>query len=60
MYFAQCRFGLSMNNENDCGSPDASIGFGCYRGFDGVSVGAGSFAYAPSAAYPRRGWIYIR
>ena len=48
-YFAQCRFGLIMNNENDCDSPDASIGFGCYRGFDGASVGAGSFVYAPSA-----------
>jgi hypothetical protein len=57
---SQCRFGLIMNNENDCGTPDAAIGFGCYRTFDGTSVAAGSFTWEPSAVYSKRGWIFIR
>jgi alpha-tubulin suppressor-like RCC1 family protein len=59
-YISQCRFGLIMNNENDCGTPDAAIGFGCYRPYDGAAIGAGSFAFAPWSTHPQRGWIYIR
>ena len=56
---ARCRFGLLMNNENECGSPDSAIGFGCDRSYSGYALGAGSFTLT-AGAYPRRGWIFVR
>jgi alpha-tubulin suppressor-like RCC1 family protein len=59
-FISQCRFGLIMNNENDCGTPDAAIGIGCHRNYDGASIGAGSLSFDSWTVYSQRGWIYIR
>jgi len=59
-FISQCRFGLIMNNENDCGTPDSAIGLGCYRTYDGAAIGAGSCSFDGWAVFPRRGWIFIR
>ena len=58
----RCRYGISMNNEGNCSSNDAAIGFGCYTPFNVPLrvISSGGFRWAPDVRYNRRGWIYVR
>jgi len=59
----RCRWGITMNNENNCGSNDASIGFGCYSNDNCCSArrfGAGGSRWGPDRRYPTAGFILIR
>ncbi|MBR58041.1 MAG: hypothetical protein CMH54_08455 [Myxococcales bacterium] len=57
-----CRYGISMNNEGDCTSNDASIGFGCHTNsfFPNRTTQCGGSRWTPDEAYPQRGWIFVR
>jgi hypothetical protein len=60
------RFGISLNNENDCNSNDAAIGFGTYTNnqttpAQGVrNVAAGGHRWSPDARYPYQGFIFVK
>eukprot|EP00729_Bicosta_minor_P002489 gene2489-5730_t len=59
----RCRYGISMNNENDCSSNDASIGFGCYSNnncCDQRRIGAGGSRWSPDKRYPTAGYIWVK
>lgn len=58
----RCRFGIIMNNENDCASADSAVGFGCRRDSipHNVSAGAISWNGEPGAKHPTKGWIFIK
>ncbi|MEE2751833.1 MAG: fibrinogen-like YCDxxxxGGGW domain-containing protein, partial [Myxococcota bacterium] len=58
-----CRYGINMNNENDCSSNDAAVGFGCHTQNYGVSyriISCGGFRWNHDARYGRKGWIFVR
>ena len=57
-----CRYGISMNNENECNSNDSSIGFGCHSNnfYTNRFTSAGGHRWSPDQAYPHRGWIFVR
>ena len=61
--FYGCRFGISMNNENDCLSNDASIGIGCgtnnFATTDRYSSSGGN-QWSPNLNYQYQGWIFIK
>ena len=60
--YCNCRFGISMNNENDCASNDAAVGIGCHTNSFYVNrfSAAGGHRWNPSERYSRRGWIYVK
>jgi len=57
------RFGITMNNENDCNSNDSAIGFGCYTNNQSSSgdrnCAAGGFRWSSTVRYPKNGWIFV-
>ena len=58
----RCRWGISMNNENNCGSNDASIGFGCFSNSNCCSqrrFGAGGSRWSGDRRFATAGWILI-
>ena len=57
-----CRYGITMNNENECLSNDSSIGFGCHSNnyHSNRYTSAGGSRWNPDQAYPHRGWIFVR
>jgi hypothetical protein len=60
---AKCRYGFGMNNENDCNSNDAYIGFGCFTDGGGNPVhrhGVGAFRWNPSKRYDLAGFILVK
>lgn len=59
---AQCRYGIIMNNENNCSSSDSAVGFGCQTNnyAPGRSTSAGAHRWEPTVAYPEKGWIFVR
>lgn len=58
----RCRFGIIMNNENDCASADSGVGFGCRRDAipHNVSAGAISWNGEPGMRHPTKVWIFIK
>eukprot|EP00050_Salpingoeca_kvevrii_P011236 m.13794 g.13794 ORF g.13794 m.13794 type:complete len:136 (-) comp3325_c0_seq1:2359-2766(-) len=57
-----CRYGISMNNENECNSNDAAIGLGCYTNnkSSGRQIGAGGFRWSPTERFPVKAYILVR
>ena len=57
-----CRYGITMNNENECNSNDSAIGFGCHTNsyYPNRTTSAGGHRWSPDQAYPTRGWIFVR
>ena len=63
----RARFGILTNNEADCTSPDAVIGFGlagiaCKGGGDGTNNTAGNLAYCGSSPNNNQNyaaWAYV-
>lgn len=63
---ASLRFGITMNNENDCASNDSSVGFGTFT--NGQTVGtpnaraipAGGHRWSPDIQYPAVGYIFVQ
>jgi hypothetical protein len=53
-YSNSARIGLSINNENDCNSNDASIGFGVNPG------GCGWTTFSPNNSGLLVGWIWVK
>ena len=58
------RFGITMNNENECNSNDSAIGFGCYTNNQSSSgdrnCAAGGFRWSSTVRYPRSGFIFVK
>ena len=58
------RFGITMNNENECNSNDSAIGFGCYTNNQSNSgdrnCAAGGFRWNGTTRYPFNGWIFVK
>jgi hypothetical protein len=58
------RFGITMNNENECNSNDSSIGFGIYTNNQNTSgdrnAAAGGFRWNGTVRYPRSGFIFVK
>jgi hypothetical protein len=57
------RFGITMNNENDCTSNDSAIGFGTYSNNDtnGVrNVPAGGHRWSSDQKFPLQGYIFVK
>jgi len=57
------RFGITMNNENDCNSNDSSIGFGTYTNGNTTgprAIPAGGHRWNPDAQYPATGFIFAQ
>lgn len=58
------RFGITMNNENECNSNDSAIGFGCYTNNQSTSgdrnCAAGGFRWSGTVRYPKNGWIFVK
>lgn len=58
------RFGITMNNENECNSNDSSIGFGIYTNNQNASgdrnAAAGGFRWNGTVRYPRSGFIFVK
>jgi hypothetical protein len=57
------RFGITMNNENDCSSNDSSVGFGTYT--NGQTTGpravpAGGHRWSPDQQFPGIGYIFAQ
>ncbi|MGC6511038.1 MAG: fibrinogen-like YCDxxxxGGGW domain-containing protein [Myxococcota bacterium] len=59
---ANCRYGITMNNEGDCTSNDAGVGFGCHtqNHYPNRFSSAGGHRWSPDQAYSHRGWIFVR
>ena len=63
---AAMRWGITMNNEADCSSNDAAVGFGTYTNSyptpaQGVrNVAAGGHRWNPDARYSAQGFIFIK
>lgn len=61
---AAMRWGITMNNENDCASNDSAIGFGTYTNGNsstGVrNVQAGGHRWNPDERYPAQGYIFVK
>eukprot|EP00730_Choanoeca_flexa_P017337 TRINITY_DN8334_c0_g1_i2.p2 TRINITY_DN8334_c0_g1~~TRINITY_DN8334_c0_g1_i2.p2 ORF type:complete len:217 (+),score=18.80 TRINITY_DN8334_c0_g1_i2:1026-1676(+) len=59
----RCRYGMSMNNEDDCFSSDTILGLGCYLDADvRYQCAACSMTWygPPQTIYARRAWIWVR
>jgi hypothetical protein len=57
------RFGITMNNENDCNSNDSSIGFGTFTNNQPTgprAIPAGGHRWNPDAQYPAVGYIFVQ
>ena len=57
------RFGITMNNEGDCNSNDAAIGFGTYTNNDtgGIrNIQSGGHRWSGDARYPIQGYIFVK
>lgn len=58
------RFGITMNNENNCNSNDSAIGFGCYTNNQNTSgdrnCAAGGFRWNGTTRYARSGFIFVK
>ena len=58
------RFGITMNNENECNSNDSAIGFGCYTNNQNTSgdrnCAAGGFRWNGTTRYARSGFIFVK
>lgn len=57
------RFGITMNNENDCSSNDSSVGFGTYTNGNTTgprAIPAGGHRWSPDAQYPAVGYIFAQ
>jgi len=58
------RFGLTMNNEDECNSNDSAVGFGCYTNGQNASgdrnCAAGGFRWSSTVRYAKNGWIFVR
>jgi hypothetical protein len=58
--YAGARIGLVMNNENDCGTDDAAVGFGTYGNSNsGDGTGCGGTSWNPGNQYRGHGWLWI-
>lgn len=55
-----CRFGILMNNENNCGTPDAFVGLGCYNPMHGANLGAGYLKWPPASMQSLRAFVWVR
>ncbi|MBM74373.1 MAG: hypothetical protein CMK59_03135, partial [Proteobacteria bacterium] len=57
-----CRYGITMNNENECNSNDSAIGFGCHTNnyYPNRNTAAGGHRWNPDQAYSTRGWVFVR
>jgi hypothetical protein len=53
----KCRYGITMNNENECNSNDSAVGFGCDVG--DMSAGYDTWGNC-CESFRTRGWIYVR
>ena len=52
------RFGITFNNENDCGTNDSGVGFGQYR--NGLSeLACGGIKWNTDVRYPCHGWFWV-
>jgi len=52
------RFGITFNNENDCGTNDSGVGFGQFR--NGLSdLSCGAIKWNTDARYPCHGWFWV-
>jgi hypothetical protein len=58
--YAGARVGIVFNNEGDCGSDDAAVGFGTY-GYSnsGDGTGCGGTSWNPNNQYRGHGWLWI-
>lgn len=57
------RFGITMNNENDCSSNDSSVGFGTYTNAQTTgprAIPAGGHRWSPDAQFPAVGYIFAQ
>ena len=60
------RWGISMNNENDCASNDAGVAFGGYTNGQVTSsqgirnANAGCWRWNPDQGFPKNGWIWVK
>ena len=57
------RFGITMNNENDCNSNDSAIGFGTYTNNDtgGTrNIPAGGHRWNGDQKFPHQGYIFVK
>ena len=61
-YGYNCRFGISMNNENDCSTNDSAIGFGCQTNSYSSDryESAGGHRWNPTTNFSKQGWIFIK
>jgi len=61
---AALRWGITMNNENDCASNDSAVGFGTYtnnQSSSGVrNVQAGGHRWNGDERFPAQGYIFVR
>jgi hypothetical protein len=55
-----CRFGLIMNDNNNCTTPDSFIGLGCYHQASNSNVSVGSLRSNPTRESVYRGWVWVR
>jgi hypothetical protein len=58
--YARARWGITMNNENDCGSNDSAAGFGCYGASGGSQASAGGATWNPSQNFNSTGYIFVK
>ena len=58
------RFGITMNNENECNSNDSAVGFGCYTnnqsGSGSRNCAAGGFRWNSTVRYATSGYIFVK
>ena len=57
------RFGITMNNEDDCNSNDSAIGFGTYTNNDtgGTrNIPAGGHRWSSDVKFPKQGFIFVK
>jgi hypothetical protein len=58
--YAGARIGIALNNENDCSSDDAAVGFGTYGNSNsGDGTGCGGSSWNPGNQYRGHGWLWI-
>ena len=55
-----CRYGITMNNENECLSNDSSIGFGCHSNITMPTATQVLVEVVGIGSHPHRGWIFVR
>jgi hypothetical protein len=60
---AQMRFGITMNNENDCNSNDSSVGFGTFTNGQPTgprAIPAGGHRWSPDQQFSAIGYIFVQ